>query len=238
MTQEPRPRLNAKVGVMGMCNAFEAARLSGIERVVYASSETVYGSQDDYGDREVTEDDRLLAGAGHFYALAKRLAEIMAAEYAEVYGLKPTALRPCIVSGHGAKEPYVVRWFADIVSVPAIGQPLHYDIDGKSLWSLTSPDDIGVFTRMLLKSPSSPHSAYNLGGPPLCLQDVAAIVRGYLPDAEITFGTERGKEELPYKISTARAKADFGFEQMSTEEAVLVHLNDARLEAGLPLISG
>ena len=67
MTQEPRPRLNAKVGVMGMCNTFEAARLSGIERVVYASSETVYGSQDDYGDREVTEDDRLLAGAGHFY---------------------------------------------------------------------------------------------------------------------------------------------------------------------------
>ena len=234
MTQEPRPRLNAKVGVMGMCNTFEAARLSGIERVVYASSETVYGSQDDYGDREVTEDDRLLAGPGHFYALAKRLAEVMAGEYADVYGLKPTALRPCIVSGHGAKEPYVVRWFADIVSVPAVGRPLHYDIDGKSLWSLTSPDDIGAFTRLLLRAPSSPHPAYNIGGPPLCLQDVAAIVRGYLPDAQITFGSERGKEELPYKVSMALARRDFGFEQMSTEEAVLVHLNDARLEAGLP----
>src|SRR3989337_2130239 len=67
MSLDPMPRLNTKVGVLGMCNVFEAARLAGIERVVYASSETVYGSQEDYGDREVTEDDRLYMGPGHFY---------------------------------------------------------------------------------------------------------------------------------------------------------------------------
>jgi len=236
MSLDPLPRLNTKVGVLGMCNVFEAARLSGIRRGVYASSETVYGSQDDYGDREVTEDDRLYMGPGHFYALAKRLAEIMAQEYSEVYGLSCTGLRPTIVFGHGARAPFVVKWFGDVVSVPALGEPLHYDIDGKSLWSLCSPDDIGEFTRRLLKADSSPHPVYNVGGPPYCLQDVAAVVRRYLPEAQITFGTERGREELPWKVSCARAKADFGFSVMPLDEAVLIHINDARLEVGLPRI--
>ncbi len=236
MTLEPMPRLNMKVGILGMCNVFEAARLSGIKRVVYASSETVYGSQEDYGDREVVEDDRLYMGPGHFYALAKRLAEIMADEYSALYGLNCTGLRPNIVYGHGAKEPFVVRWFSDIVSLPAVGEPVVYDIDGRSLWSLLTPDDIGEFTWRLLKAPSSPHPVYNLGGPPYCLQDVAAVVRSYLPDAEITFGDERGREELPWKVSCARAKADFDFAVMPLEKAVLVHINDARFEAGLPPI--
>lgn len=238
MSLDPLPRLNTKVGVMGMCNVFEAARLSGIERVVYASSETVYGSQEDYGDRDVVEDDRLYMGPGHFYAYAKRLAEIMADEYSQVYGLKCTGLRPCIVFGHGAHSPFVVKWFSDMVSVPAVGKPLHYDIDGNSLWSLLCPDDIGEFARILLKAPSSPHPVYNLGGPPCTLRDVADVVRGLIPDAEITFGEERGREELPWRVSCARAKEDFGFSVMSLEEAVLIHANDARFEAGLPPIEG
>ncbi|MFH1834035.1 MAG: NAD-dependent epimerase/dehydratase family protein, partial [bacterium] len=57
LSQAPNPRLNTRVGLVGACNVWEAARLLGIKRVVYASSETVYGEQKDYGDREVTEDD-------------------------------------------------------------------------------------------------------------------------------------------------------------------------------------
>ncbi len=40
------PRLSTKVNALGMCNAFEAARLMGARRVVYASSMTVYGPSD------------------------------------------------------------------------------------------------------------------------------------------------------------------------------------------------
>ena len=131
----------------------------------------------------------------------------------------------------------MVRWFTDIVSLPAVGLPAHYDIDGRSLWSLLCPDDIAEFTRLLLRAPSSPHPVYNLGGPPTRLRDVADVVRRYLPEAEIRFGDERGREELPWKVSCARAKEDFGFSVMPLEEAVLVHINDARREGGLPPIS-
>src|SRR3989304_2607073 len=47
-----QPRLSTLVNALGMCNAFEAGRLMGVERGVYASSETVYRPPDRYGDRE------------------------------------------------------------------------------------------------------------------------------------------------------------------------------------------
>ena len=90
---------------------------------------------------------------------------------------------------------------------------------------------MGEFTRLALRAPSSPHSAYNLGGPPVTLKDFAAAVKKYIPDAEITFGDQPEDCELPWKVSCARAKEDFGFILMSVEEAVLKHINEARAEA-------
>jgi nucleoside-diphosphate-sugar epimerase len=234
------PRLSTKVNALGMCNAFEAARLSGISRVVYASSEGVYGPQNEYGDREVTEDDAMHPGSA--YALMKQYAEILAAQYTQQYGMNFSALRPTIGYGHGGLNPVVVKQFGEISSLPAIGKPISFDADGTSTSSLASADDIGVLTRILIKAPSSPHTAYNVGGPPTSLQDVAKVVRKYIPDAKITFGKQapppdRGKMGIPWRISMARAKQDFGFSMLPLEEAVLIHINNARTEAGLKPIT-
>jgi nucleoside-diphosphate-sugar epimerase len=234
LSKDPMPRENTKIGVLGMCNVFETAKILGIKRVVYASSETVYGEQKDYGDRDIVEDDRLLPFPGSFYALAKCLAEVVASQYDELYGVKPTALRPCIGYGHGGKNPKFVRWFSDIVSLPAIGKPCHLECTGDWLFSVVKSDDIAEFTRIALKAPSSPHPAYNLGGPPTSLKDVAAMVKKYIPEAKITFGTESEDCELPWKVSSELAKQDFGFEITPLEQAVKLHIAEARLEAGLP----
>ena len=41
---------------------------------------------------------------------------------------------------------------------------------------------------------------------------------------------------IPWIISSALAKKDLNFSLMPLEEAVLLHMNDARMEAGLPII--
>jgi nucleoside-diphosphate-sugar epimerase len=233
LSKAPQPRLNTRVGLVGACNVWEAARLLGIKRVVYASSETVYGEQKDYGDGEIKEDDRRLPFTGSFYALAKCLAEVMADQYHELYGIESTALRPAIGYGHGGKDPKFVRWFSEIVSLPAVGKPAHLECTGDWLFSLIISDDVAEFTRRALKTPSSPHSAYNLGGPPYCLKDVAAVVKKFIPDAEMTFGTESEDCELPWKYNADRAKEDYGFAPMPLEEAVLKHINEARFYADM-----
>ena len=54
---EEKLQLAMRVNQMGMNNVFVAARLMGIRGVVYASTIAVYGLQDSFGDRPVTEDD-------------------------------------------------------------------------------------------------------------------------------------------------------------------------------------
>ena len=182
LSKDPYPRENTKIGVLGMCNVFETARLLGIKRVVFASSETVYGEQSDYGDREIVEDDRLMPFQGSFYALAKTLSEVIAAEYDQLYGIKATALRPTIGYGHGGKNPKFVRWFSEIVSLPAVGKPVALECKGDWLFSTVLSDEIGEFAHLAVKTPSSPHPAYNLGGPPVSLRDFAAAEHPFQPD--------------------------------------------------------
>jgi nucleoside-diphosphate-sugar epimerase len=233
------PRLVTKVNVMGMSNAFEAAKIMGAKRVVYASSETVYGPQAMYGMREVTEDDQ--TNPLHSYAVCKKYAEIMAGDYSQQFGMSFTGLRPTIGYGHGGRSP--AQFWSDMPSNCAVGKPFSMEGDGKGLSSLVSADDVAEFTRILIKAPSSPHPAYNVGGPPKSPRDMAAVVKKYIPDAKITFGKKpmmdpEGKFGLPWLVSEKRAKEDFGFSCMPIEKAVLIHINDARLEAGLKPIKG
>ena len=222
-----------------MCNVFEAARLAGISRVIYASSWGVYGPQDEYGDRDVTEDDHLHPGSA--YALTKQLSEILAAQYTELYGINFTALRPTIAFGHGGRTPLMIKNYSDLVSLPAVGKPFSIGEDGISKTSLFTPDDIAAFTGLLLHVDASPHPAYNIGGPPTSMRQVADAVCKYIPDAKIEFGNilppeNRGKFGIPWRASSERAREDFGFSLLPLEEAVLIHINDARSEAGLELI--
>jgi nucleoside-diphosphate-sugar epimerase len=228
------PRLITKVNIMGMSNAFEAAKLIGANRVIYASSQTVYGSREMYGDRDVTEDDQ--TNPTFSYAVCKKYAEILANDYVQQFGMQITGVRPTIGYGHGGRSP--AQWWSDMPSAAAVGKPYHMDMDGTSLASLVSADDLGIFTTMLVKAKSAPHPVYNVGSPPTSVRQLADAVKKFIPDAKITFGnatSPMGRGGL-WQISGKRALEDFGFSCMPIEEAILIHINDARLEAGLPPI--
>jgi len=226
------PRLSTKVNALGMCNAFEAARIMGAIRVVYASSMTVYGSSELYGDKEIGED--VVLSPNSSYAVCKLLAEIIAGQYSAQYGINFTGVRPTIGYGHGGRSP--AQMWSDMPSMVAVGKPYRMETDGNMSISLVSADDLAKFTTILIKAPSSPHPVYNVGTPLINFRDVAAVVKKYMPNAIIEFGNKEdpfGPRRKPLNVSSARAKADFGFECMPLDEAILIHINDARLEAGM-----
>ncbi|MFC2010084.1 NAD-dependent epimerase/dehydratase family protein [Chloroflexota bacterium] len=225
------PRLSTKVNLLGMCNAFEAARLIDANRVVYASSRTVYGPSDLYGD-EVPED--VILSPSSSYAVAKVFAEIIAKQYNEKYGINFTGVRPTTGYGHGGRSP--AQMWSDLPSMAAMGQPFKMEFNSDMSTSLVTADDLGIFTTILMKAKSSPRPVYNVGTPLTTLKDLADTVKKYIPDAVIEFGDKPrpGGRRNPLNISAAAAKDDFGFECMSLDEAVKIHITDARLEAGLP----
>jgi nucleoside-diphosphate-sugar epimerase len=199
----------------------------------------VYGPPFEYGNVEVNEDVQL--HPGNAYGLTKQLSEIVAERYQAMYGIQVSGLRPFLGYGHGGAFPPIIKLFSDLVSLPAVGKPFGIEGDGSSGAALSSSDDVAALTRIVIKADTSPHPVYNISTRPISMQEIALNIKKHLPQAIITFGklappVEDGKHGLPSRVSMARAKEDFGFEVMPLSEAVRIHINDARLEAGLPAV--
>ena len=69
-------------------------------------------------------------------------------------------------------------------------------------------------------------------------QTFADIVREFLPDAQITFEKDGGRDESGnYLVDNSRLCKEFGIEYPPLRTRVLEIINDVRREAGLPLIA-
>ena len=142
-------------------------------------------------------------------------------QYDELYGVKPTALRPTIGYGHGGKNPKFVRWFSDIVSLPAIGQAGPPRVHRRLALLAGQVRRRGRVRPSGAQGPVVAAPGLQPGRAAVTLKDVAAVVKKYIPDAQITFGDEPEDCELPWKVSCDLAKQDFGFTVTPLEEAVL-----------------
>jgi nucleoside-diphosphate-sugar epimerase len=229
---EGNPHRVFRLDVLGMDNAFEAARLGGVRRVVYASSLAVSGLQRHFGERLVTEDDPVYGTSQ--YAVHKIFNEFQARKYVRTYGMSITGVRPANVTG-----PDKVRGSTDhvqLITGAARGEPVHLPKSG-FMRLLIHVDDIAeVFARVLLAD-APQHDIYNSGGVTISLGELADLVREFLPDAKITFDAEGGREESGnYMVDNARLRKEFGIEYPPLRTRVREIVNDVRREVGLPLV--
>src|SRR5215475_5637341 len=231
---EGNPHQVMRLDILGMDNCFEAARLAGVKRVVYASSIAVSGQQKNFGDRPANEDDPVYGTSQ--YAMHKIFNEFQAKKYIKNYGMSIVGVRPANVTG-----PDKVRGSVDHVQImvdAARGRPVHLPAKG-TMRTLIHVEDIAeVFTRVLLAD-APRHSLYNSGGIPVSLGELADIVRGFLPDAQITFAKEGGRDESGnYRVDNRRLTEEFGIEYPGLHTRVLEVINDVRRQEGLPLVAG
>ena len=230
---EGNPHQVMRLDILGMDNVFEAARLAGVKRVVYASSIAVSGQQSNFGDRPATEDDPVYGTTQ--YAMHKAFNEFQARKYIKNYGMSIVGVRPANVTG-----PDKVRGSVDHVQImtePARGKPVHLPQKGLMRLLVHVEDMAEIFARVLLAE-APRHSLYNSGGIPVSLGDLADIVRGFLPDAQITFAGEGGREDSGnYLVDNTRLGKEFGIEFPGLHTRVLEVINDVRRSEGLPLIA-
>src|SRR5262245_27132189 len=230
---EGNPHQVMRLDVLGMDNCFEAARLGGVRRIVYASSIAVSGQQQNFGDRAATEDDPTYGTSQ--YAMHKIFNEFQAKKYIKNYGMSITGVRPANVTG-----PDKVRGSTDhvlIMTEAARGKPVHLPQKGLMRLLVHVEDMAEVFARILLAD-APRHSLYNSGGIPVSLGELADIVRGFLPDAQITFAKEGGREDSGnYLVDNRRLTEEFGIEYPGLHTRVLEVINDVRRHEGLPLVA-
>ena len=231
---EDRPHYAMQVNIGGANNVFEAARWTGIERVVYASSIAVYGVQDTFGERPINEDD--LNDPINVYGMTKSVNDFSAKRYADRYGLDLRGIRICTVFGHGRVTGMTGMIGGLMVSLPAIGQPVAMPFDEAELSPMIHAEDAAeIFVRAVLAGQLN-HRVYISGGNLATIKDMADTVRSIIPDAQITTGDQ--KVPHVYLVDNSRMLADIGYEIAPLRRRVLDHINDARAEAGMDSITG
>ncbi len=226
---DPHPQV--RLNILGMDNCFEAARILGIRRVVYASSLAVYGPQHLHGQHHVTEDEARLGTS--LYAVSKIFNEHQADWYNRAYDMAITGVRPANITG-----PDKVRGSMNHVQcqvLPARNEPIHFPYRDMMTLPLHVEDIAEVFLRVTLAEETH-YSIYNSGGESLNLGELAGLVREFLPEAEISFEEDEGGRDLSslYLMDNSRLVEEFEVQYAPFRQRVMETLNDVRLAEGLP----
>ncbi len=226
---EENPLLASKINIVGTTSIFEMIVKYKIRRLVFASSETVYGAhQEFFGNRAVTEED--YSGINnHFYTygVMKLLNEFMAEKYIKKHGCSIAYTRPSVVYGYG-RQNTAINWAEDFAAKPALGQAAHLPFSKKNRDNWIYVDDCAEqLVRLALKETLN-YSCFNTGAETLDGNQLEATVKKIIPDAEIYFDENVKSTPLIDDQNDDRIRKEIDFNPRSFEEGVKCLVQDVR----------
>ena len=226
---EENPLLASKINIVGTTSIFEMIVKYKIRRLVFASSETVYGAhQEFFGNRAVTEED--YSGINnHFYTygVMKLLDEFMAEKYIKKHGCSIAYTRPSVVFGYG-RQNTAINWAEDFAAKPALGQPAHLPFSKKNRDNWIYVDDCAEqLVRLALKETLN-YSCFNTGAETLDGSQLEATVKKIIPDAEIYFDENVKSTPLIDDQNDDRIRKEIDFNPRPFEEGVKCLIQDVR----------
>jgi len=226
---EENPLLASKINIVGTTSIFEMIAKYKIRRLVFASSETVYGAHQEYfGNRAVTEND--YSGINnHFYTygVMKLLNEFMAEKYIKKHGCSIAYTRPSVVFGYG-RQNTAINWAEDFAAKPALGQAAYLPFSKKNRDNWIYVDDCAEqLVRLALKETLN-YSCFNTGAETLDGAQLEATVKKIIPDAEIYFDENVKSTPLIDDQNDERIRKEIDFNPRSFEEGVKCLIQDVR----------
>ena len=226
---EENPLLASKINIVGTTSIFEMIVKYKIRRLVFASSETVYGAnQEFFGNRAVTEED--YSGINnHFYTygVMKLLNEFMAEKYIKKHGCSIAYTRPSVVFGYG-RQNTAINWAEDFAAKPALGQAAHLPFSKKNRDNWIYVDDCAEqLVRLALKETLN-YSCFNTGAETLDGYQVEDTVKKFIPEAKINFDESIKSTPLIDDQNDERIRKEIDFNPRSFEEGVKCLIEDVR----------
>jgi UDP-glucuronate 4-epimerase len=168
------PQLYYDANVLGTLHLLEAARTTGVDRLIFASSSSVYGIS-----KEVpfSEEMRIMQTISP-YAASKVAAEFLCSTYSHLYQMRIIALRFFTVYGPRQRPDLAIHKFTKKIHA---GEPIDQFGDGTTRRDYTYIDDImqGVIASLDYNGPL--FDIFNLGeSETVQLKDLIAAIENAL----------------------------------------------------------
>lgn len=201
------PDAYAQSNLVGFLNVLECCRTYGVPHLVYASSSSVYGLNEDVPFRETDRVDR----PASLYAATKKSNELMAHAYSHLFGFATTGLRFFTVYGPWGRPDMAPFLFADAI---LHGRPIKVFNGGKMERDFTYIDDVAeMVARAVEQVPTNPVRIFNVGN------QQPVVLGEFISEIERATGREAAKVMLPMQpgdvertyADSSAAIAEFGF---------------------------
>jgi UDP-glucose 4-epimerase len=219
------PRVAMEVMANGTFNVLEAAVAAKVQKVVAASSASVYGMADEFPitEKHHPYNNRTLYGA------AKAFNEGLLRSFNEMYGMNYVALRYFNVYGprmdiHGVYTEVLIRWMERI----AAGKPPLILGDGTQTMDFIYVEDIARANVLAAKSAVTDDVFNVASGVETSLNELAAsLLRVMKSDLQPEYGPARKVNPVSRRLAdVSRAKQWIGFQsQVTLEEGLSRFVN-------------
>ena len=208
------PHAGMRANVDGAMALAEAARLSGVKRLLFASTFGIY--RWDLSPAEpITED--FPVGGDRFYSASKIACERILSAFAKWYGFEFAILRFAQIYGPGhyaggdAAGPAV----HEALKAALAGRPVELDPGVLGTNDYVHAKDVAAGVGAACKRPLA-HEVYNLGSGRLSdSADVAEAIRAAVPGAQVSVLPKPARKPFgrhEQRLDLTRSQADLGYE--------------------------
>lgn len=234
-SSEANLRQAFKVNCEGTNHVFEGAALLGLEKVVWASSVSVFGPHSQGPDGVVRND------APHdpqtVYGACKSFNEQMALHYVRKYDLDIIGLRCTLVYGYGKKETMTRGTGSDyldaLIDKPALGEGPSVVPYGDDQMDWLYVEDAARAVVLACQAGKTRTKAFTVRGDLRSMREVFEYVRKLLPREDMRL--QPGSIRLIWQYDGSMTRDEIGYEPVYTiEEGVKRNINMLRQAPGLP----
>jgi UDP-glucose 4-epimerase len=201
------PAAAVAINCLGTRNVLHAAAAAAVDRVVWASSASVFGGMDP-GPELIGEDNPFTPIS--IYAGTKVLCELLADNFATESGIATVGLRLALLIGVGKASGISGRLGRELIERPLAGQKGVVP-GGDDIPSWLWVDDAARAFELAILAPEAPARVYNVGGDERPIREAVEIVRRHLgPEVEIE--VEPGRAGMEHHPDSSRIERDLGFQ--------------------------
>jgi UDP-glucuronate 4-epimerase len=154
------PQAYIASNVTGFINLLECAKKYGVKNIIYASSSSVYGLNEETPYTENQKTDSPIS----VYAASKKADELIAHTYAQLFGIKLIGLRFFTVYGAWTRPDMAAYIFMKAISE---NKPIDLFNEGKMIRDFTYVGDVVQSISLLIEKiqtePAPVHQIFNIG---------------------------------------------------------------------------